>query len=576
MTTSTKPTSIHTPTLKNREHQFTPLKPFAREELPKEPATEQINIVRDPREEQVWRGIVAKMDASLTSNGLLSGSPNSNLLQIESGFIFAQQPNDTDFSYLHIEPLIDQASDLLDRGIRDRASYDDIASKWMLLVLELTEFAQLDAIHQQEEVAGYYDVPAKQSYSDYLTEAYTGSARLSFSTELGQTYQVYFSNSAQVEQSNAVGESAWTVGCFSYGIAGEGAASYVNAYASAPPGWPSPPPIVPQLSYDASMTQFYWRQYSDSRAQFAQWGLASALASVSYDARQPGLLAKSNWDAQNATFLRMRTQAARQLEQIKGLAAFSADGVLNYAKRLTAIQKRFQQDFRDALARLIVVADGMQKVYGYTQPLPQVAAGTVPYIGYFDDCLLWARAAVQWLVRFSRQDQSLVLPISVRESIGDDAWKQGLERRAWELELGTNVFEHLLEVRLRGLSATVDAGAHHTASLWQLSVQPPKNGIVVHLDGTKVPLDQTRVPPCRLGRATSLGAAREPDVTGRSSLHNASPIGAWRVAVAGSIPRTKDLHHLEDVVLNLFVSYRARPARDLRAQAHSQKESSVG
>jgi hypothetical protein len=214
-------------------------------------------LTRPEQEAQRWKDIRKGLAHSLTTNGTLTGAPAPTLLQIEAGFTFVAQPEDTDFSYLHIEPLIDQASDLLDRGIRDRATYDELAAKMLLLNLELVEFSELDAIHQQEEAAGYYDVTRLQSQADYISELSNGNARRSYADQLHVGYVTYFGPAAYAAQWSAVGESAWTVGLISYSLAGQGAGTYLSAYSNGQPGWPPTPITVPQLSLDASLTQFY-------------------------------------------------------------------------------------------------------------------------------------------------------------------------------------------------------------------------------------------------------------------------------------------------------------------------------
>ena len=66
---------------------------------------------------------------------------------------------------------------------------------------------------------------------------------------------------------------------------------------------------------------------------------------------------------------------------------------------------------------MIKAAAGLVKVYGYTTPLP----GDPTDLEYFDDCVLWTRQAIDWLVRFSRREQFMILPVSVRNVVGEHA-----------------------------------------------------------------------------------------------------------------------------------------------------------
>src|SRR5438874_708073 len=74
---------------------------------------------RSEEEAQLWTQATDRLQTVLTKTGATTGELASNVRQIQKGFLFVNQPQDTDFSYLHIEPLIDQASDLFDRAIRD-------------------------------------------------------------------------------------------------------------------------------------------------------------------------------------------------------------------------------------------------------------------------------------------------------------------------------------------------------------------------------------------------------------------------------------------------------------------------
>ncbi|MCI0538005.1 MAG: hypothetical protein L0Z50_22545 [Verrucomicrobiales bacterium] len=135
-----------------------------------------IPFPRPNDEAQAWKSTVRKLatECPITTNESLSGPLNRFLLRIESGFTFKRNPTDTDFSPLHIEPLLDQAADLLDRGLRDRAVWDDQSVKALELWLELHEYKELDTIHSEEERSGVYEVPWKISNGELRAETVRG------------------------------------------------------------------------------------------------------------------------------------------------------------------------------------------------------------------------------------------------------------------------------------------------------------------------------------------------------------------------------------------------------------------
>jgi hypothetical protein len=278
-----------------------------------------------------------------------------------------------------------------------------------------------------------------------------------------------------------------------------------------------------------------------------------------------GLGAKTAWENKNRGFARRRTKVARQCQDIKAKAVTDPEGLLNFGKRLDALKQSFQQDFRDALARLRVVRQGLGDIYGYEEPFPENEQS----IDYFDDCLLWTRKAIQWLIRFARQEQSFVLPISIRDTVGDSNWQQGLKTGSWQAYLPDTYFDALsmVHVRLRGIGAVVKSRSRDDERLWQIEVRVPDQSQIKHLPlGETRPLDQSAIPPCILGRVTGRESRRDPDVVGSSALHNASPINAWTVKVLASVPYSEIYVDLEDIVLDLHLSFRYLEKTNVRPE----------
>ena len=100
---------------------------------------ESLTFSRSDEEKAIWNQLLNSVnkDLALTTKGNCCGDLNRNFLQIESGFKFTQAELDEEFLPTHIEPLIDQAADLLDRCLRDRANWDDLSVKMFNLALEI-------------------------------------------------------------------------------------------------------------------------------------------------------------------------------------------------------------------------------------------------------------------------------------------------------------------------------------------------------------------------------------------------------------------------------------------------------
>ena len=108
----------------------------------------------------------------------------------------------------------------------------------------------------------------------------------------------------------------------------------------------------------------------------------------------------------------------------------------------------------------------MDQLYGYRQPFPVQSSGDQ----YDDDCLTWTRDAIQWLIRFSRLEQSAVVPVSLRTMLGKKAWSAGLKTGSWSVNLNLKDFQGMKHVRLRGISVFADDDDDR---IWNIDVKIP-------------------------------------------------------------------------------------------------------
>lgn len=501
---------------------------------------------RAPRDAKAWESVLQSLRSALplTSTGTVSGELDDSLLRIEQGFAFLHQAEDNDFSPLHIEPLIDQAADLLDRGLRDRAVWDDLAAKMLTLALEIHEYAELDKIHSEEEKQGVYEVPARVSQAD-LSASQSEVLYSDYIKSIINNVAGTFSNVEANKLYNAYRYAAWITGVVPYTWQGQGFGGYVKHKVN------GVEKTVSQIAVEAAEIEAAHHITVQNGVYRAQAYTYEAQARTT-EQRNLGLNARAAWDTDNVGFQRRRTLVARRLQDIKALAATAQDGLLNYGKRLPAIKRRFHGDFRDALARLEKVQQGLEIIFGYADQLPS----DVGTLDYFDECLLWARRAIQWLIRFSRQDQTVVVPISIRSLVGKPAWRQGLKIGSWTVDISEETFPNCCHVRLRGLSAFAVQSGCGEKRLRRVTALPPRRASMRHLSNAVVEIDQSMVPPCILARVTDRDFPREPDVFGLAALHNASPIGTWKIAVSDHIGGGP-VEGLDDVEIDLHLAYRA-------------------
>lgn len=500
-----------------------------------------VPFARSAAAETKWAAIRGKLDEVSVALGL-DGPERAYFKRIEAGFTYSKTASDTDFQPLHVEPLLDQAADLLERAIRERGQWDEIAAKAVQLSLELSEYQALDAIHKEEEAAGVYLLDSKTSAADLTADGGFVSSMNSAASQQGTVESHIDDTTQHYGLLNAEMKAAWTGALPSYLLSG----STVGSYPSYKYGDENLP--VYDHQYNAARTKFWFEHKISSFSAGAQKH-AYIASKQAVELRLDAVRYKDAWNGKNVGFRKRRTIAARNIQDIKAKLATDADGVLNYAKRLPAIRKRFQDDFRNALARMNAAQSGIVQLFDFPTPIPTNTGS----IDYFDDCLAWCREAIHWLVRFSRREQNSVLTLSLRDLLGEDAWKNLIKDRKATFNVPADQFADMRCVRLRGLGACVvpETAAARTP-IWRMRCTVPEAGAYTQLDGSAVSIDQTAVPSVRFGRVTTRQALRETDVLGASALLNASPIGSWTITLDSAIGEAA----LADIEFDLHIAFR--------------------
>jgi hypothetical protein len=246
-------------------------------------------------------------------------------------------------------------------------------------------------------------------------------------------------------------------------------------------------------------------------------------------------------------------------------------GAYNYQEQAAPIKLRFSRDFIDAYARLLAAQEGLTKLYNYTTPLPPLPAAENPgYQGIFDDALIWTRDAIRFLVGFSHLEQSITTSISVKTTMGAQAWQKALnaagasDAAVFQFDVPESTFPPYRALRLRGIS--VYSVSKQELAPWRVMIQPPRKATIRFADdGTLQSVDQTDVPSVVSGRVMTRFGQRDADVVGLTSLRNISPISdatassgdrQWIVTLAKQSLSGQDLTSLDDVNLDLHLATR--------------------
>ena len=512
-----------------------------------------------PRDDKKWQEIIdhARQSLRVTADESLAAELDPALLEISRGFLFKAETEDKNFQPNQVEELLSAASILLDRGLRDRREWKDRAEKRFNVATELLEYRELDKIHIQETAAGFYTVNSMESNAIRDAELRLASSNRLAASYLDWLLKNKYNDAELNTQSGSYQLMAWLAHLAAY--------QYPYMGNLLQNGWNGQPNTSPEFMKNAAFVTSWHTFAAQSCTLLAQQTSYSGAADSS-DQKGSGYRARADWEQADVQFRRRRTGVARWVADLEARTFTEPGGALNFTEQMALIKPRFERDFRDALARAFVAAQGLKDIYGYTIPLPprlgSIAKTMADSDAIFDDCTTWVRDAVAWLTRFSYLDQNYSFPVSVRRSVTKDAWKAGLKNGYWQVPIAETAFPNQVHVRLRGLSAFVvfdqrSSDWERDSSIWNVSARAPKTGTVRRLDGSAVTIDQSYAPPARLARVTLRNSLHDPDITGVAAMHNVSPIGTWDVAMGKRSINGVGLDRLVDLHIDLHLAVRS-------------------
>lgn len=500
-------------------------------------------LTRSKNEAELWDQINSSLDHEynrLTVDGTISGVFSPYCLRIESTKCGALESNleETQFNHLRVEHLLNEAAELLNRGIADRSQYDDLAAKYIDILLEIHEFRDLDHIHLKEEAEGRYDVAPEETERAYSAEERRSQTLRTEEQSMRRIIDQHFTSKHFREKMNATRQAAW--------------AGTVKGY-----DHPKPEKRSVAIPYPwAGVSGNSAPEHPTAHAQNAANLLAAHAVGVEHSSREverlstqgssesaatvaQGLHARARWESKNREFKLERIQTARTYETIKARAVLEDDGALNYGKRLEALRNRFCGDFLSAQTRIRAARRGLLEVFEIDHTLPEELQGehqvTADDLNYFDACLDWTREAIDILAGLSHREQGVVFPVSIRDR-ASGGWDAGAAlKKEWTIELSAADFPEMRAVRLRGISAVSRGSA---GVEWQLGVKAPNSTL----------------PTVRLTRVCGSSEwPRDLDIAGQMQLFNVSPIGEWRVMLEGATPSVTSISGLVDFTLYLHV-----------------------
>ncbi len=474
-----------------------------------------------------------------TGDGALRIAP---LLQLLSGIDLVQGVSPpADFRWRDVEPLIEQASALLDRVLADRSAFQAVGEKYATLTLDLFRTTKLVAETDKEIADLRFEVPSKVSTSrdDAQQRSIDGIKNQLDSLNNNLTY---FTD----KKGHLSDLAGW--------------AQYLNLSDPGGPdqtAWGGPDlgtfhkpfnrvALGSGISADIQTIDNDLRWNEMKAASDAVAGEYQSAVETKY-----GTEAQAEWDRKNVEHLAARAQVEKDALSLK-LAMANVGWLLDFKAQMESIKPRAQQSLVDAYQRLQSVEEGTAKVYGRVTKPGSIVDALPPLTGEvrnIDEIILWTRRTATWLAAMTRRFHNYVQPISVRVLTGP-AWNAGAGARTWKVPVPESAFTNEALIRVRGLAAWVVSG--DPKRLWTVEVTLPNATTMVYGPGVKVSLKQGTI-NCKLSGVTTRTNRLVPEVCGTTSCYNASPIGDWTIKIsdaldpnAGGVP--------EDIQIDLSLS----------------------
>ena len=492
----------------------------------------------------------------------ISAAGLATVAAIENLFKFTPLESDLELNYLHVEPLLDQAADLLDRCAAARSERDRLQRDKLNLQLDLDRFYRLEQVQERERQAGVDTLPYERAALESGAES-----------------------SLEVNHRGAEGQwKGLTDDLVASGFNKRMAARELTSWLSAYPlkdtdlrgddafyTFDGARKTKPEHLFDAARIdadEAAWEQFAGLMARRFEALAASEAAKL----RKESLDAQAKWSLADIGFRGERAQAERDAFWEKVYQSQTTGGLFNYSERIALLERRFALDLREALARLIAARRGLKELYDYAPAFPQ--EGTA---GYFDEVVAWVTTVSGRLIQFSQLEQTYVLAVSVKE-LSKSQWEAGRSASRWTFDVPAELFEGQAQVRLRGLGLAVvgepdgaSAGAKGKSGqveppakplgFWSARLSLPSDGMVRNLSGATHQLDQKSLPVCYLGRVADRDSPREPEIVAIRPSHNSSPIGKqWRLTLSQKSTDGTPTASLQDVQLYLEVAVRSLKA----------------
>jgi hypothetical protein len=450
-----------------------------------------------------------------------------------------------------VEALLAQTSDLLDRASRARDALKEKSAKGAALALEIDNFLENDAIHQDEVAAGIYTVPYQVSLANLNAQISKVNGLNGYAFYNSLILNTYFSAAAIDAACTASEILSWLsfIPNYQYPFVGNALVQTFNGVAKTAPDHAVD--ATTQLSTRSAVMQS-WAYSAQGALQSGALGAASA--------SQGGASVKTAWALADVDFKRRRTQAARDIADYKLRLATEQGGAFNYPEQIGQVKRRLIRDLVDAIHRARAAAFGLRVIYGRDVALPPVVASVisggatdVEFVALLEELTEWVRNGIEFLTSFALRDQTYTVVVSLRQHLAEREWQRGLEQGTWVLDFDEVRLRRERHVRIRGVSVFVRG----PAGFFRGEVSIPKFSFYHHLSGAREGVDQGSLPSVRIGKVGMRGSEKYRQAYGTTFLRNTAPFGPWTITLNDETTQNESRKKVTDVELDVDLTVRA-------------------
>ncbi len=498
-----------------------------------------------------WQDIVKAalsryhLEAQGNDLGIQAALAEQSAFNLHSGLSTTKVPRGaTRFRAQDVEPLLDQALIILDKAAADRNTWQATGEKFANLKLDLSSSLSLDTISLAEEADGRFKVEEQVS----LSQRKANDAKIKAATAQKVAVSALL---AVVDASTVQGTRAAELARI---------IEYIRAMYSSEFGgrikWD-----VDGLKKDVDMLTDALSNRTKEQATYnlfkeklsADSSLSAAIGDLeAANAMTEGLKKQADWAEKNTQHLHDRAEVARQTLRMKvTLATMTA--MLDFESQHKSAEVQYREGVSDAYLRLKAVEQGLHLFYDYpypdSDPLPPLSDDDP---SSFDAILSWSRRVARWLAAFTRRCNNYVLTLSIKTLVGGQ-WEAGKANGSWSFNLPLTTFSPgECHVRIRGV---VPWAPNAGEGSWQVVLKCPTATQVCYESGKLSDVFPQDVGLCRISKVVSRTRVVTPEISGATTLFNASPIGDWNVQLRTPFDRLSvPPSWPDDIELDLYLS----------------------